>query len=81
MGPDVIFVLELDNKKLIWVALQVKYSESDGNELLDKRTLEHAVRSVTPKHFFRDKKGSDFSTDPRKKFQSGDEKSFATTTK
>lgn len=55
MGPDVIFVLELSNKKLIWVALQVKYSESNGNRSLDKSTLEHAVRSVTPKHFFRDK--------------------------
>lgn len=55
MGPDVIFVLELNNKTLVWVALQVKNSEPNGNRPLDKSILEHAVRSVTPKHFFRNK--------------------------
>ena len=55
MGPDVIFVLELDDKKRIWVALQVKYSESNGTKLLDKSKLDHAVKTVTPEHFFRDK--------------------------
>ncbi|KIL61574.1 hypothetical protein M378DRAFT_166683 [Amanita muscaria Koide BX008] len=66
MGPDVIFVLELTNKKLIWVALQVKYSKSNGNKSLDKSTLEHAVRTVTPQHFFRDKNGAEFSPESRK---------------
>lgn len=55
MGPDVIFVLELDNRKRIWVALQVKYSKPNGNKFLDKSKLEHAVKSVTPEHFFRNK--------------------------
>lgn len=51
MGPDVIFVLELYNGKLLWVALQTKYSENYG--FLDNTTMKDAVRSVTPKKFFR----------------------------
>ncbi|KAF8325965.1 hypothetical protein F5887DRAFT_900391 [Amanita rubescens] len=49
MGPDVIFVLELYNGQLLWVALQAKYSEN----FLDNKTMEDAIRSVTPKKFFR----------------------------
>jgi hypothetical protein len=49
MGPDVIFVLELYNGQLLWVTLQAKYSEN----FLDNKTMKDAVRSVTPKKFFR----------------------------
>lgn len=50
MGPDVLFVLKLQNGKLLWVALQVKLSTI--GRLLDKNAVQDAIRSVTPKNFF-----------------------------
>ncbi|KAF8336739.1 hypothetical protein F5887DRAFT_986297 [Amanita rubescens] len=57
MRPDIIFVLKLRNGRLLWVVLQAKYCGQ--NELLDKSTLDDAIKSVTPEHFFRNKNGKD----------------------
>ncbi len=54
MGPDLLFVLRLSDKSLIWVAVQVKYS-SENSKLLPKEKLRHAMRSVTPRMYFLDK--------------------------
>lgn len=48
MGPDIIFCLQLQNKRLIWVAMQVKYISG----AMPQANLEHAIRSVTPSAFF-----------------------------
>ncbi|KAJ7079823.1 hypothetical protein B0H15DRAFT_891291 [Mycena belliarum] len=50
LGPDILFVLELGDeaKSRIWVAVQSKYS---SHNLLNKSTLEGALRSITPSRF------------------------------
>ncbi|PPQ95415.1 hypothetical protein CVT26_008436 [Gymnopilus dilepis] len=55
MGPDLFFVLRLDDNSLIWVALQAKYRSL---QVLPKRDVEEARRSVTPSFFFRHKHGN-----------------------
>ena len=54
MGPDLLFILRLSDGTLIWVALQAKYS-AGKNGSLSRKFLRHAMRSVTPCHFFLDK--------------------------
>lgn len=54
MGPDLLFVLRLSDKSLIWVAVQAKYS-SGKNNLLSRPYLRRAMRSVTPCMYFIDK--------------------------
>ena len=54
MGPDLLFILRLSDGSLIWVALQAKYS-AGKNGSLSRKFLRHAMRSVTPCHFFLDK--------------------------
>ena len=54
MGPDLLFILRLSDGSLIWVALQAKYS-AGKNGSLSRNFLRHAMRSVTPCHFFLDK--------------------------
>ncbi|KAJ7186529.1 hypothetical protein C8R46DRAFT_980797 [Mycena filopes] len=51
MGPDILFVLELGDEahSRIWVAVQSKYS---AENLLAKKELSKAVRSVTPSRFY-----------------------------
>ncbi|KAF8169872.1 hypothetical protein K438DRAFT_1982996 [Mycena galopus ATCC 62051] len=49
MGPDLLFILRLQDGKRIWVAVQSKYENSS---LLSKEKLEEALRSVTPKNYF-----------------------------
>ncbi|KAJ7906186.1 hypothetical protein B0H13DRAFT_1880861 [Mycena leptocephala] len=51
MGPDILFVLELGDeaRSRIWVAVQSKYS---GADLLVRKALLSAVRSVTPSRFY-----------------------------
>ncbi|KAF5349975.1 hypothetical protein D9756_009205 [Leucocoprinus leucothites] len=60
MGPDVIFVLQLSDQSLIWVALQTKWSIGKKGKLA-KDLLLHAMKSVTPSKFFLDKNGAPFS--------------------
>ncbi|KAF8970889.1 hypothetical protein BDZ97DRAFT_1694140 [Flammula alnicola] len=60
MGPDLIFVLRLSDRSLVWVALQAKYSLGRNN-LLSRPFLRRAMRSVTPSSFFIDKEGKRFS--------------------
>ncbi|KJA20635.1 hypothetical protein HYPSUDRAFT_141950 [Hypholoma sublateritium FD-334 SS-4] len=60
MGPDLLFVLRLSDKSLIWVAVQAKYS-SGKNNLLSRPYLRRAMRSVTPCMYFIDKEGKRFS--------------------
>ncbi|KAJ7716749.1 hypothetical protein B0H16DRAFT_450695 [Mycena metata] len=52
MGPDVMFVLSLQDKarSLIWVALQSKFDSSDN--ILPSAILQKAVPTVTPKEFY-----------------------------
>ncbi|KAG5650686.1 hypothetical protein H0H81_011379 [Sphagnurus paluster] len=61
MGPDLLFLLRtLDDGRLVWVALQAKYSTGkDGT--LSRYFLRKAIRSVTPSKFFVDKDGKPFS--------------------
>jgi len=54
MGPDLIFVLRLADRSMIWVALQAKFS-SGKNGSLSRPFLRRAMRSVTPSNFFFDK--------------------------
>lgn len=54
MGPDLIFILRLEDGTHIWVALQAKYSLGK-NGSLSRPFLRHAMRSVTPAEFFIDK--------------------------
>lgn len=56
MGPDVMFILQLSDGSHIWVALQTKWSLGEkGNLKLSKQLLLHAMKSVTPSHYFLDK--------------------------
>ncbi|KAJ7780854.1 hypothetical protein DFH07DRAFT_950077 [Mycena maculata] len=48
-GPDILFVLELESKSRIWVAVQSKYSSAS---LLRKSVLEDALRSIAPSRFY-----------------------------
>ncbi|KAJ7665403.1 hypothetical protein DFH06DRAFT_312883 [Mycena polygramma] len=57
MGPDILFVLELTNKKLIWVALQAKFL-TDG---IDNGPLKDAIRTTVPHKYFVQKSGEPFS--------------------
>ncbi|KAJ6469557.1 hypothetical protein C8R47DRAFT_1024034 [Mycena vitilis] len=57
MGPDILFVLELANKKLIWVALQAKFL-ADG---IDNGPLKDAIRTTVPHKYFVQKSGEPFS--------------------
>jgi hypothetical protein len=50
MGPDLLFVLRLEDGERIWVAVQSKFTSSD---LLDKGVLTEAVKTVTPVNFFK----------------------------
>lgn len=55
MGPDLLFVLRIvDDRALVWVALQAKYSKGN-NGMLPRDFLRKAMRSVTPGKFFIDK--------------------------
>ena len=54
MGPDIMFVLQLSDQSLIWVALQTKYSKGRKGRL-EKGLLRHAIASVTPSNYFLDK--------------------------
>jgi len=54
MGPDIMFVLQLSDQSLIWVALQTKYSKGRKGKL-EKGLLRHAIASVTPSNYFLDK--------------------------
>ncbi|KAJ6487603.1 hypothetical protein C8R45DRAFT_868593 [Mycena sanguinolenta] len=49
MGPDLLFILQLESGKMIWVAVQSKYASST---LLDTESLKKALRSVTPAKYF-----------------------------
>ncbi|TFK35170.1 hypothetical protein BDQ12DRAFT_325383 [Crucibulum laeve] len=60
MGPDLIFVLKLEDGSFIWVALQAKYSLGK-NGSLSRPFLRRAMRSVTPSNFFVDKEGRHYS--------------------
>lgn len=51
MGPDLIFILQLSDDSLIWVAVQGKHS-GKPNDSLGKELLLKAMRSVTPSKFF-----------------------------
>ncbi|KAJ6617061.1 hypothetical protein B0H10DRAFT_2034538, partial [Mycena sp. CBHHK59/15] len=53
MGPDILFVLELWNRKRIWVAVQSKYSHDD---LLNWDTFVKALASVKPSKFYHNHK-------------------------
>ncbi|KAJ7479802.1 hypothetical protein FB451DRAFT_1086365 [Mycena latifolia] len=65
LGPDILFVLELgdEDKSRIWVAVQSKYS---SKALLGKKTLEKALRSVTPSRFYLGEVKPTPKTDPEK---------------
>lgn len=52
MGPDLVFVLKLEDGTNIWVALQAKYSACDT---LKREYLRSAMRSVTPRYFWLEK--------------------------
>lgn len=54
MGPDVLFVLRLEDESLIWVALQTKWSRGQGGNI-SKKLLLQAMKSVTPSKYFLDK--------------------------
>ncbi|EAU81607.2 hypothetical protein CC1G_02623 [Coprinopsis cinerea okayama7 len=56
MGPDVLFVLRLEDQSLVWVALQAKYSQGKNGSLV-RSSLRKAIKSVTPSEFFMDKDG------------------------
>ncbi|KAJ7746770.1 hypothetical protein DFH07DRAFT_942596 [Mycena maculata] len=51
IGPDLLFILRLhdEEKSLIWVALQSKFS---GANVLDKSVIEGALPTVTPAQFY-----------------------------
>ncbi|KAJ6487596.1 hypothetical protein C8R45DRAFT_993714, partial [Mycena sanguinolenta] len=49
MGPDLLFILQLESGKRIWVAVQSKYASSTQ---LDAESLRIALRSVTPAKYF-----------------------------
>ncbi|KAJ6486257.1 hypothetical protein C8R47DRAFT_1129696 [Mycena vitilis] len=57
MGPDILFVLELANKKLIWVALQAKFLANP----IDNGPLKDAIRTTVPHKYFVQKSGEHFS--------------------
>ncbi|KAF8656140.1 hypothetical protein AX16_002742 [Volvariella volvacea WC 439] len=64
MGPDMLFVLRLQDGSLIWVAVQAKFSngvDSNGSKQLRKTMLEDAVKKVTPAHFFLDRNGQPYA--------------------
>ncbi|KAJ7746777.1 hypothetical protein DFH07DRAFT_1038067 [Mycena maculata] len=50
VGPDLLFILRLQDEKksLIWVALQSKFS---GANVLEAKTIQAAVSTVTPQAF------------------------------
>ncbi|KAJ7714741.1 hypothetical protein B0H16DRAFT_1807542 [Mycena metata] len=50
MGPDIMFVLKLEDESLIWVALQSKFDSSDN--ILPSAILQKAVPTVTLKEFY-----------------------------
>ncbi|KAJ6521344.1 hypothetical protein DFH09DRAFT_1192804 [Mycena vulgaris] len=54
MGPDILFVLQLENKRLIWVSMQLKFHRSGiyGEDLLG------AVRTTVPKCYWVTKPGA-----------------------
>ncbi|KAJ6536554.1 hypothetical protein DFH09DRAFT_1178829 [Mycena vulgaris] len=54
MGPDILFVLELENKRLIWVSMQLKFHASGiyGEDLLD------AVCTTVPQCYWVTKPGA-----------------------
>ncbi|KAJ7152446.1 hypothetical protein C8R46DRAFT_1302822 [Mycena filopes] len=54
MGPDLMFILRLQDGSRIWVAVQSKFA---SQTLLTAETLRGAIRSVTPKNYY-----SSFST-------------------
>ncbi|KAK7054472.1 hypothetical protein VNI00_003670 [Paramarasmius palmivorus] len=62
MGPDIIFVLELDRGSYIWVMVQAK--RCGVQKYLPRKTLRSAIRSVTPWSYFMDQT-------VRKKFSAG----------
>ncbi|KAJ7098652.1 hypothetical protein B0H15DRAFT_797342 [Mycena belliarum] len=49
MGPDLFFIVKLEDNSRIWVALQSKYH---SKSLLEPAVLRGAVRSVTPSSYF-----------------------------
>ncbi|TFK68933.1 hypothetical protein BDN72DRAFT_768678 [Pluteus cervinus] len=58
MGPDLLFVLRLQDGKKIWVALQAKYITLPQ---IKKADLRSALRSVTPECFFVDATGQAYT--------------------
>ncbi|KAK7017622.1 hypothetical protein R3P38DRAFT_3559684 [Favolaschia claudopus] len=72
MGPDIMFVLELTDpdKSRIWVAVQSKHTSS---EKLRKKTLNDAIRSVTPSQYYQ-VKPKQASQKPTKKMENAIEK-------
>ncbi|KAJ7510874.1 hypothetical protein B0H11DRAFT_1034481 [Mycena galericulata] len=54
MGPDVFFIVKLEDGSRIWVAIQSKYC---SEALLNAETLRDSIRSVTPSTYFSSVKG------------------------
>ncbi|KAJ6486254.1 hypothetical protein C8R47DRAFT_1321150 [Mycena vitilis] len=61
MGPDLIFVLQLDSKELIWVALQAKFLAKE----IDSGGLRNAIRTTVPDKYFVQKSGAHYSKESR----------------
>ena len=56
MGPDLLFVLRLEDDTQLWVALQAKYAKGKGGKgTLPRDSLRKAMKSVTPSKFFLNK--------------------------
>ncbi|KAH6879719.1 hypothetical protein BKA70DRAFT_1207313 [Coprinopsis sp. MPI-PUGE-AT-0042] len=59
MGPDLLFVLKLEDGSQVWVALQAKYvKRRAGKDYLAREYLRKAMKSVTPSKFFLNKDGT-----------------------
>ncbi|KAJ7651516.1 hypothetical protein DFH06DRAFT_1094526 [Mycena polygramma] len=61
MGPDLIFVLQLDSKELIWVALQAKFLAKE----IDSGGLRNAIRTTVPDKYFVWRSGVHYSKETR----------------
>ncbi|KAJ7163141.1 hypothetical protein C8R46DRAFT_1281524, partial [Mycena filopes] len=55
MGPDLLFVLKLEDGSLIWVAVQVKFHSKAG------RDIRPALRTTVPDKFWLNQNGGAFS--------------------
>ncbi|KAK7044956.1 hypothetical protein R3P38DRAFT_3259014 [Favolaschia claudopus] len=52
MGPDLLFALKLEDGHHLWVALQSKWQERKGTNLLDAGVLKLALATIKPSKFF-----------------------------